>query len=605
MNRSLAVGVVTLAPWLSAGAQGIGRAPVDSVSAPIREVTYDVTFRTAQGERRTIDVTMTLTAAGSGPVLLSLPAWTPGAYEISNFARWVTRFEATGNGTPLVWDKTDVDTWRILPAGATPIRVRFQYVADTLDNAMAWAKADFVFFNGTNVFLYPRGQPLEFPCTVTIHTEPGWRVATGLSGASGSHSFTAASYNDLVDMPFFIGRFDFDSGRVANRWVRFATYPAGTISGPARQKAWEQIRKVIPPEISVFGEAPWDSYTVMQVVDSSFAGASGLEHQNSHLDVLAPSYVGGEFQPSLYAHEIFHAWNVKRLRPAEMWPYQYAHPQPTAQLWISEGVTDYYADLAEVRGGVTDASGFYAATSEKIMEVMNAPPTALEDASLSAWVHPVDGSEYLYYPKGSLAGLALDIQIRDASDNTHSLDDVMRALYQSAYKHGRGFTSSDWWAAVSAAAGGKSFASFYARFIDGREPFPWDSILPLAGLRARRDRVPRLGVVTQMDGDAIIVVNVQDGSSAALGGVRVGDVLLSVGDIGVQDQQFGAKLRAKYGASSEGSPLQIRVRRGAATLALPAKLQFAAGDAVVEPDPAAAPKALRIRDGILKGTTGS
>ncbi|HEY5061247.1 MAG TPA: PDZ domain-containing protein, partial [Gemmatimonadaceae bacterium] len=227
-----------------------------------------------------------------------------------------------------------------------------------------------------------------------------------------------------------------------------------------------------------------------------------------------------------------------------------------------------------------------------------------EDASLSAWVHPVDGTEYLYYPKGSLAGLALDIQIRDASENRQSLDDVMRGLYQSAYKQGRGFTSSDWWAAVSAAAGGKSFASFYARFVDGREPFPWDSILPLAGLRARRDRVPRLGVVTQMDGDAIIVVNVQDGSSAALSGVRVGDVLLSVGDIGVMDQQFGAKLRAKYGASSEGSPLQIKVRRGAETLTLAGKLQFAAGDAVVEPDPAATPRALRIRDGILKGTTG-
>jgi predicted metalloprotease with PDZ domain len=604
MNRSLAVGFVALAPWLSVGAQRVSRGIADSVSVPVREVTYDVTFRAAQGERRTIDVTMTLTAAGSGPVLLSLPAWTPGAYEISNFARWITRFEATGNGRPLVWDKTDVDTWRILPAAAGAVRVRFQYVAETLDNAMAWAKPDFVFFNGTNVFLYPRGRPLDFPSTVTVHTEPGWHVATGLSAVPGSHSFKATNYHELVDMPFFVGRFDFDSGRVANKWVRFATYPAGTITGPARQKAWDQIKKVIPPEIAVFGEAPWDCYTVMQVVDSSFAGASGLEHQNSHLDVLAPSYVGGEFQPSLYAHEIFHSWNVKRLRPAEMWPYEYAHPQPTTQLWIAEGVTDYYADLAEVRGGVTDASGFYAATSEKIMEVMTAPPTALEDASLSAWVHPVDGTEYLYYPKGSLAGLALDIAIRDASENRQSLDDVMRALYQSAYKQGRGFTSSDWWAAVSAAAGGKSFASFYTQFIEGREPFPWDSILPLAGLRARRDRVPRLGVVTQMDGDAIVVVNVQDGSSAALSGVRVGDVLLSVGDIGVQDQQFGAKLRAKYGASSEGSPLQIKVRRRGETLTLAGKLQFAPGDAVVEPDPATTPKALRIRDGILKGTTG-
>ena len=103
-----------------------------------------------------------------------------------------------------------------------------------------------------------------------------------------------------------------------------------------------------------------------------YGGASGLEHQNSHVDMFAPPYVGSEFQPSLYAHEIFHSWNVKRLRPADMWPYQYSRPQPTPWLWVSEGITDYYADLAEVRGGVVDEKGFYALTAEKINEVMNA-----------------------------------------------------------------------------------------------------------------------------------------------------------------------------------------------------------------------------------------
>ena len=150
----------------------------------------------------------------------------------------------------------------------------------------------------------------------------------------------------------------------------------------------------------------------MQIVDSAYGGASGLEHQNSHVDIFAPPYIGSEFQPSLYAHEIFHAWNVKRLRPSEMWPYKYSHPQPTPWLWVSEGITDYYADLAEVRGGVVDEKGFYALTAEKINEVMNAAPIALEDASLNAWTHPVDGTEYIYYPKGSLAGLLLDIMSR-------------------------------------------------------------------------------------------------------------------------------------------------------------------------------------------------
>jgi len=600
-RRSIVVALVVIVPALLR-AQNANRG--DSVSAPIRDVRYDITFTRASAQQRAIEVAMSFTTTGTSPVLLSLPAWTPGAYEISNFSRWVVDFAATADDKPLTWDKLDYDTWRIRPAGAKALRVRFRYVADTLDNAMAWAKPDFLLFNGTNVFLYPEGQSLEMPATVAVHTESDWRVATGMLSAAPPRTFSATNYHDLVDMPFFVGKFDLDSARVADRWVRFATYPAGAITAQVRSAAWEQLKRVIPPESAVFGEIPWQTYTVMEIVDSAYAGASGLEHQNSHVDVMAPSYVGSEFQPSLFAHEIFHSWNVKRLRPSEMWPYQYSHPQPTPWLWVSEGVTDYYADLAEVRGGVVDERGFYNLAAEKINEVMNAMPVSLEDASVNTWVHPVDGTEYIYYPKGSLAGFILDVMIRDASDNKHSLDDVMRSLYQTDYKHGRGFTTTDWWNAVSAAANGKSFASFNARYIDGREPFPWDSILPMVGVRSRQERVPRLGVMTQPDPSGVMVMNVQDGSSAANAGVKPGDYLISVGDIPVEDQQFGARMRAKFGASVEGSPLQIKVRRGAETVVLPGKLQFAAGDVVLEADPSAKPKAVRIRSGILKGTTG-
>jgi len=287
-----------------------------------------------------------------------------------------------------------------------------------------------------------------------------------------------------------------------------------------------------------------------------------------------------------------------------MWPYDYSRPQPTPWLWVSEGITDYYADLAEVRGGVVDEKGFYALTAGKLNEVAEAGPVSLEDASLNAWIHPVDGTEYVYYPKGSLAGLLLDIMIRDASDNAHSLDDVMRSLYQSDYKRGRGFTAADWWGAVSAAAGGKSFAAFAAKYVDGREPFPIDSVFPLAGLRARAAMVPRLGVMTQLDSNGVLVTQIQDGGAAFAAGVRPGDYLLMVGDLAVQDAQFGARLRGKFGASVEGSALPIKVRRGSETITLPGKLRFGPGDMMVEPDPAAGAKAVRIRRGILKGTTG-
>ena len=578
----------------------------DSTSAPIRDVHYDVTFMRANGQQRSVEVAMTFMVSGTAtsPVLLSLPAWTPGAYEISNFSRWVVGFEPTGDGKPLTWDKPDYDTWRIRPAGAKSLRVSFRYAADSLDNAMSWARPEFLLFNGTNLFLYPEGQSLEFAATVTVHTEPEWIITTGLAPTAQRRTYTASNYHDLVDMPFFVGRYDVDSARIANKWVRYATYPAGVVAGAVRSTAWDQLKKVIPAEIAVFGEAPWENYTVMQIVDSAFGGASGLEHQSSHVDVLAPSYVGSEFQPSLYAHEIFHSWNVKRLRPSDMWPYVYSRSQPTPWLWVSEGITDYYADLSEVRGGVIDEHGFYALTAEKINEVNASPPVSLEDASVNTWVHPVDGTGYIYYPKGSLAGLMLDILIRDASDNRKSLDDVMRNLYQSDYKRAHGFTATDWWNAVSAAAGGKSFAAFNARYIDGREPFPWDSLLPMAGLRARLTKVPRLGVLTQMDANGVVVMNVQEGSSAAAAGVKPGDYLVSVGDIPVEDQQFGARMRAKFGASAEGSALPIKIRRGTETLTLNGKLMFGPGDTVVEPDPAATSKAARIRGGILKGTTG-
>jgi len=600
--RSVSFVLVALLPTVLAAQT----ARNDSTSAPIRDVHYDVTYTRANAQQRSVEVAMTFVPSGTGtsPVVLSLPAWTPGAYEISNFSRWVVGFEATGDGKPLTWDKLDYDTWRIRPAGAKSIRVSFRYAADTLDNAMAWARPEFLLFNGTNLFLYPEGQSLDFAATVAVHTEPEWGVTTGLAPTPQRRTYTASNYHDLVDMPFFVGRYDVDSARIANKWIRYATYPAGVVAGAVRSTAWDQLKKVIPPEVAVFGEAPWENYTVMQIVDSSFGGASGLEHQSSHVDVLAPSYVGSEFQPSLYAHEIFHSWNVKRLRPSEMWPYVYSRPQPTPWLWVSEGITDYYADLAEVRGGVIDEHGFYALTAEKINEVNASPPVSLEDASVNTWVHPVDGTGYIYYPKGSLAGFMLDILIRDASDNKKSLDDVMRNLYQSHYKRGRGFTATDWWNAVSAAAGGKSFASFSSKYIDGREPFPWDSLLPMAGLRARLTKVPRLGVLTQQDANGIVVMNVQEGSSAAAAGVKAGDYLVSVGDIPVEDQQFGARMRAKFGASAEGSALPIKIRRGMDTLTLNGKLQFGPGDTVVEPDPAATPKAARIRGGILKGTTG-
>ncbi len=594
--------LVALFAWTAGSAQ---TAPAPARSAPISNLRYEITFDSITAESRTIRLAMDFDVAGPGPVLLSLPAWTPGSYQLSFFARWVSNFAATAGEKPLAWDKLDHDTWRVQPGKAKSVSIHFDYLADTLENAMSWARPNFALFNGTNLLPYPEGRGADFSATVTVKTEPGWLVATGMA-AGERGGYREANYHDLVDKPFFVGRFDYDSLQVAGVWTRLATFPAGALQGQARSELWEQIGRMIPPEAAVFGETPWKDYTVMMIFDPAFGGGAALEHTNSHVGIYNNNFIGSPILVSITAHEIVHAWNVKRLRPADMVPYRYDRMTPTTWLWVSEGITDYYADLALVRGGIITPDDFMSVTAEKIGRVAEAASTALEDASLSTWIHPTDGSGLIYYPKGSLAGLMLDIMVRDASDNRRSLDTVMRELYRTTYKQGRGFTGPEWWGAVSRAAGGRSFTEFAAKYVDGRDPYPWDQVLPLAGMRWVSDtiRQPRLGIATGQDSTgAITIEQVQSGGVAEEAGVRRGDVLLGLGDLAVNDPLFGQAFRAKFG-KNDGDPLPIQVRRGNDTLTLNGKVALVTRvESRIAADSTAPAKAVRIREGILTGKT--
>ena len=579
-------------------------APTAPVSAPITNVRYSVTFNRTTAAQRALRVSMMFNVAGNEAVLLSMPSWTPGAYEISDYVRKITGLAITGEGGTPRWDKLDPDTWRVMPNGAKSITLTFGYSADSMDNAMSWANREFAFFNGTNLFPYPEGRPAEFTANVTVNTEGDWRIVTGMTPAGTPNTWTASNYHDLVDMPFFIGPMEIDSARVGEVMFRTATYPRGIMTGRERERFWDQVKKMMPPMVRVFGELPISSYTTLILFDSALTGAAALEHQNSHVGIYSPFIVGHEFLPSITAHEIFHLWNVKRMRPAEMVPYRYDRQQPTTLLWVSEGITDYYADLAQVRGGIVDSSEFLELLTGKKGEVEAAAVISLEDASLSTWIRPTDGTQYTYYPKGALAGFLLDIMIRDASDNARSLDTVMRDVYQTTFKMGRGFTAQEWWAAVSRAAGGKSFADFNTRYVDGREPFPWSSVLTLAGMRINVDsiREPWIGVSTNVDSGGVMVMEVERGGAAETAGVQVGDYLLRIGDIPVSDPDFGARYRARY-ARSEGQTVPVVVKRRGEdqSLTLPVRNRLRTVE-TIQMDRSASPKAMRIRSGILTGS---
>src|SRR5712691_5179160 len=415
------------------GTSHVALAQPPRISAPISNISYEITADSSVVGRRQLGVAMSFTVAGTAPVILALPAWSPGHYTLLWFARRVSQFSVQSNGVLLDWRKLDFQTWEIKPRSAGTVHVTFNYLADAVDRAVAWTAPNFAFFNGTNLFLYPAGRGFNWAARVSVHTEASWRIATGMEPAPGTNNFTAANYHDLTDMPFYVGRFAIDSTQIAGKWVRLAWYPAASLTTARRDRTFGWLQKFVPAQIAVFGEAPFRNYTIFQRSDTLVNG-SGLEHHSSQVDEVTTSGLDAPYLPGLYSHEFFHAWNVKRLRPAVMVPYRYDDAQPTTWLWVSEGVTDYYGALALVRGGINDSTGFFNFIANEVASVISAPPTAVSDASLSACINPTDGSSGLYYPKGGLTGFLLDIMIRDASDNHMSLDNVMRRLYEATYK---------------------------------------------------------------------------------------------------------------------------------------------------------------------------
>jgi predicted metalloprotease with PDZ domain len=279
----------------------------------------------------------------------------------------------------------------------------------------------------------------------------------------------------------------------------------------------------------------------------------------------------GDFMNPLMSHEFFHLWNVKRIRPAELWPYDYAAEQYTPLLWWSEGVTDYYADVSNLRAGLWTEREFAANVQSNAGQVDGAPePWSAEDGSVATWIDEVYvPSSQLYYPKGSLLGLLLDISIRDATDNAKSLDQVMRGLYDRFYRQGKGFRTADLLALLRE-AGMPEFEAFYQKYVNGREPLPYEEILPRAGFVVERRTVtsPVLGVAQTPTAAGMVVTGVDPSSAAAAADVRPGDLLVRVGDVTVTvDADWGAEFRRRYQGRA-GQPLTIVVRRDGRALTL-------------------------------------
>ena len=581
------------------------------VTSPLRAqaVRYEVSLTSAA---RQFHVSAEFPTSGKDTLFVSLPAWSPGSYEIQNYARYVFGFGAkNAAGQPLRWDRGDKDTWRVVTGNTGSVTVEFDYAADTIDLSIARAAGDFAQFLGTNLFLFEEGQ-LGRAAEVRFHVPAGWQVTTALKGPVNG-VYRAADYHELADAMTFLGRYSLDSLQADGKWIRIAVWPGADYTPAVARNLRNGVAKMAPVQNRIMGEAPYDVYTVFfNVIHDPIGFGGGLEHSTSQYDIMpAPAFADasgtlGDFMYPLLSHEFFHLWNVKRLRPAEMWPYDYRAEQYTPLLWWSEGVTDYYADLTNLRSGLWSADQFIENTRSNIDQVEQTPePWSVEDGSEATWIHEVYvNSSQLYYPKGSLLGFLLDISIRDATDNAHNLDEVIRALYTRYYRQNKGFTTADLLRELRT-AGMPDVDGFYGRYVDGRDSLPYQTVFAKAGLLFTRQvvTVPFVGVTAgAAPNGAVIVQTIASGSAADGAGVEPGDVLVSVGDVKVTaDQDWGAAYRTRYRGKA-GQPIAIAVQRAGRTLTLNTTVRERTNSSVrLSRAPNPTPKQARIWQGLASG----
>lgn len=429
-----------------------------------------------------------------------MPQWSTGYYGILNFSRYVSNFHAAdGAGKALVWDKTARNTWRVVRGNSPSIVLEYDVFGATSFSASNYLGEDRAFLSPAGLFVHPAGI-LDAPVTLELETPPAWpQISTGLDPVNGKPStFFAPNFDVLYDCPILIGsqeRLQFEVRGVPH-YVAVENVPATV----PRTQMTADLKAIVTAATNIFGEAPYRHYTFLMMG----RGGGGIEHSNSSANQFDGSTLttpaGYLRWLSFIAHEYFHNFNVKRIRPLALGPFDYDQENLTDLLWVSEGLSVYYQDLLLVRAGLMTREQYLDKMAAAIATFENAPGRNYQSAtesSLNTWssgsgVAGDRNTTISYYNNGAMLGAMLELKIRTASANRRSLDDVMRGLYRKYYvQQKRGFTAAEFRAECEAAAGAPLGEVFdYAstsREVDYARQFA------LAGLRLDMTTEPAAG----------------------------------------------------------------------------------------------------------------
>lgn len=556
-------------------------------------------------EQHLFHVTMTIPDV-KGEVTVQMAAWN-ALYQIRDFSAHVQQVEAFAGQEKAPIEKLDKQTWRIQGNGT--VTVRYATYWDEVGPFATQLNGEHAFINPAMILLYIQDRRPESVSLSVNELPVDWNVESAATiirsflGRTRAIVIQSPSYDTLADSPVEIGKFqEFDLPGVSPR-VTVVVH-----GDKWRKKQIEdELKHICEYEIKLMEGPPFDHYTFILHIGRG-AGGGGMEHSYSTaIGVPSDEYLSG-----VAAHEFFHLWNVKRIRPATLEPVDYTKEQYTRALWFAEGVTNTYGSYTLVRSGIWNKDRFYEDLGQQITELESRPANRWQSAELSsldAWLEKYqlyNQPDYSvsYYTKGQVLGDLLDILIRDRTNNTKSLDDVLRVMNKDFARQGKFYRDSlDVRLTAEKVAGG-SFEEFFQKYVAGIEPFPYQQVLGLAGLELRttEHRLAMLGFAAEREASGAFIVRAVDADGlAAQAGLRVGDAILTWngGEVPRRPARWVME-------QNPGDLLALRIRRDDKELSIELRLGEIKETAYdVSEDSHATEKARRIREGLVRGETSA
>jgi len=517
------------------------------------------------------------------PLQLQMARWSPGRYGVFDFAKNVQEVRAAADGTARPVTRVNDQTWSVSPLGVTKLTFSYKAFGNDLSGTFSQLNQRHANYNGGSIFMYVVDHKRD-PVKLEISAPAGWKIVNGRTERLGQTEWQFPNWDIMIDTPTEIAPdWTQDDFEVDGKKFHVVVHSLGPEDGK-RPALVKDIEKIVRAEVAMWGPPEFQEYTFLIHFAADDHSGDGMEHLTS-TQIIQPGALGdrGTYENTLgtVAHEFFHVWNVKRLRPEELGPWDFTRPLATRGLWIAEGFTNYYGHLMLRRAGLWDDQKFLDREAETIRGIESAQGSRLMSAEESSLSAPfIDGSPQAqttnlqnttisYYPKGELIGMVMDLLVRGRTAGKSSLDDVMRAMYEefylkspnsSYYLRGRGYQTEDL-ERLASRRSGVDLGDFFKRHIRDVEVLPYDEAFAYVGLLLVRTQAKEpfnAGLSIQV----AVIENVRNNSPAEDAGLQAGDQILSLAGKQVMKDSW-MKTLARF---KTGDSVPITVKRDRQTI---------------------------------------